>query len=320
MTDLTKVEQVVQDIYDIKIQGATNIAKAAFQILVDELKRQTFTTGGEVKEFLFPAMEMLEKARPTEPMMFNGMAYITSAVNALKVETLLEEVLKTAKNAAQTYLDMISSTAQKAIENGIGILNYGDGVLTHCHSSSAIKTIIANKAGGKDFLVYNTETRPLYQGRKTAKDFLEAWMKITMIVDSSASFILDKDDPFGIDIDAVIVGCDALKLDGSVINKVGSYSICAAAFDNKIPVYIAGNLLKTDIHDDIHIETRPWEEVWPDKPEELEIINFAFDQVPAKFITGIITEFGILKPNELETVVKKEYPWMIEMQSREERH
>lgn len=320
MTDLTKVEQVVQDIYDIKIQGATNIAKAAFQILVDELKRQTFTTGGEVKEFLFPAMEMLEKARPTEPMMFNGMAYITSAVNALKVETLLEEVLKTAKNAAQTYLDMISSTAQKAIENGIGILNYGDGVLTHCHSSSAIKTIIANKAGGKDFLVYNTETRPLYQWRKTAKDFLEAWMKITMIVDSSASFILDKDDPFGIDIDAVIIGCDALKLDGSVINKVGSYSICAAAFDNKIPVYIAGNLLKTDIHDDIHIETRPWEEVWPDKPEELEIINFAFDQVPAKFITGIITEFGILKPNELETVVKKEYPWMIEMQSREERH
>jgi ribose 1,5-bisphosphate isomerase len=69
---------------------------------------------------------------------------------------------------------MIDETAKTAIKNGAGLLEYGDSVLTHCHSSSAIKTIIANKAGGKDFLVYNTETRPLYQGHKTAKDFLEA--------------------------------------------------------------------------------------------------------------------------------------------------
>jgi ribose 1,5-bisphosphate isomerase len=151
---------------------------------------------------------------------------------------------------------MIDDTAQKAIQNGVGILNYGDSVLTHCHSSSAVKTIIANKAGGKDFLVYNTETRPLYQGHKTAKDFLEAGMKITMVVDSSAPFILDRNDPFGLDIDAVIIGCDAIKLNGDIINKVGSYSIAHAAYDNKIPVYIAGNLLKTDVRDSIKIETR----------------------------------------------------------------
>jgi ribose 1,5-bisphosphate isomerase len=115
---------------------------------------------------------------------------------------------------------MIDDTAKKAIQNGIGILDYGDSVLTHCHSSSAIKTIIANKADGNDFLVYNTETRPLYQGHKTAKDFLEAGMKVTMVVDSSAPFILDRDDPFGLDIDAVIIGCDAIKLNGDIINKV----------------------------------------------------------------------------------------------------
>jgi methylthioribose-1-phosphate isomerase len=135
-------------------------------------------------------------------------------------------------------------------------------------------------------------------------------MKITMVVDSSASFILDRNDPFGLDIDAVVIGCDAIKLNGDIINKVGSYSISAAAFDNKIPVYIAGNLLKTDIHDTIQIETRSGVEVRPDKPEGLEIINFAFDQVPAKFITGIITEFGIIKPSEVEKVVEKKYPWM----------
>jgi methylthioribose-1-phosphate isomerase len=104
--------------------------------------------------------------------------------------------------------------------------------------------------------VYNTETRPLYQGHKTAKDFLDAGMKITMVVDSSAPFILDPHNPFGLSINAVIIGCDAIKLNGDVINKVGSYSIVHAAYDNKIPVYIAGNLLKTDVRDSIQIETR----------------------------------------------------------------
>jgi ribose 1,5-bisphosphate isomerase len=161
MADLRKVQQVVQDIYDIKIQGATNIAKSAFQILMDELERQTFTDSIALREFLIPAMHMLEKARPTEPMMFNGMAYITAQI---KDETLpLQTLLPLTTDAVKCYLGMISSTAEKAIQNGVGLLNYGDSVLTHCHSSSAIKTIIANKAGGKDFLVYNTETRPLYQ-------------------------------------------------------------------------------------------------------------------------------------------------------------
>jgi methylthioribose-1-phosphate isomerase len=81
-------------------------------------------------------------------------------------------------------------------------------------------------------------------------------MKITMVVDSSAPFILDRNDPFGLDIDAVIIGCDAIKLNGDIINKVGSYSIAHAAYDNKIPVYVAGNLLKTDVRDSIQIETR----------------------------------------------------------------
>jgi methylthioribose-1-phosphate isomerase len=80
MPDLTKVQQVVQDIYDIKIQGATNIAKSAFQVLIDELERQKFSDGITLREFLFPAMDILEKARPTEPMMFNGMAYIKAKV------------------------------------------------------------------------------------------------------------------------------------------------------------------------------------------------------------------------------------------------
>ncbi|MDR0283184.1 MAG: hypothetical protein LBI53_08115 [Candidatus Peribacteria bacterium] len=102
MADLKRVEQIVQDIYDIKIQGATNIAKSAFRILVDELKRQKFSSCVEVREFMLPAMMMLEKARPTEPMMFNGMAYITDKLDAYK-DSDVNKFLQIAQDTSQTY-------------------------------------------------------------------------------------------------------------------------------------------------------------------------------------------------------------------------
>lgn len=319
MADLKNVEQVVQDIKDIKIQWATNIAKAAFEILFKELKVQKFKSFIEAYEFTKSSMKMLEDARPTEPMLFNGMSYIHAQIQPEVEKADLKSFIKTAVNASETYFNMITDTAEEAIQNGVWIINYGDAVFTYCHSGSAIKTILANKKNWVDFVVYNWETRPLYQWHKTAQDFLDAWVKVTMVTDNAAEFIIDKDNPMWLDINCVVIGCDALKLSGDVINKIWSFGICSTAYHSKIPVYIAGNLLKSDIHNDVHIETRNPKEVWPDKPEELEIINFAFDQIPAKYITGIITEFGIIKPSELKETVKKHYPWMAESKSREER-
>ena len=68
--------------------------------------------------------------------------------------------------------------------------------------------------------------------------------------------------------------------------------------------------MKYDSDGIIPIEIRPQEEIWPNKPKGLKIINFAFDTIPAKYITGIICEFGIIKPNHINKFVKKNYPWL----------
>ena len=319
MANLKNVEQVVQDIKDIKIQWATNIAKSAFEILYKELKAQKFKDFNEAHEFVTNSMKMLEDARPTEPMLFNWMSYIYAKIQPEIEKANLKSFLETTINASETYFNMISETAEQAIKNGTWIIKDGDAVFTYCHSGSAIKTILANRRKWVDFTVYNGETRPLYQWHKTAIDFLEAGVKVIMVTDNAAPFIIDDSDPMWLDINCVVIGCDALKLDWSVINKIWSFGICSTAFHSKIPVYIAWNLLKTDIHDDVHIETRDPKEVWPDKPEWLEIINFAFDQIPAKYITWIITEFWIIKPSELESTVTKNYSWMQKSKSRKER-
>ena len=306
---LVNIAQVVQDIKDIKIQGATNIAKSAFDILITESKNQTFDSSEEFLKFIESAMQMLISARPTEPMLFNGMDYIKSQIATCK-DNLCESIQKTVIESATYYLNLIKETAERAILNGLGIINDGDNVLTHCHSTSAVKTLALHKVKGLKFKVFNTETRPLYQGRKTAKDLIEEWIDVTMVVDGVAPFLMDEESGTDLMMDCVIIGCDAIKLDGGVINKVWSYAVGLSALYANVPVYIAGNLLKVDVHDTIQIEQRHSHEVWEDAPDKVDFLNFAFDKIPPKFIRGIITEFGIIKPREIRSYIEKYYPWM----------
>ena len=306
---LKQVEQVVQDIKDIKIQWATNIAKAAFEIIISESKNQKFSSKEEYLAFVEKAMEILIAARPTEPMLFNGMDYITSEIKKISSENV-EKAEEVVINAAQFYLNLINETAERAVLNGLGIVHDGDNVLTHCHSSSAIKTLKLHKIKGIDFRVYNTETRPLYQWRKTSADLIAAGIDTTMVVDGVAPFLMDESSGTDLMMDCVVIGCDAIKLDGGVINKVGSYSVWLSALYANVPVYIAWNLLKVDVHDKIQIERRESHEVWEETPKGLKVLNFAFDKIPPKFIRGIITEFGIIKPRDIRKTIEKNYPWM----------
>ena len=131
-----------------------------------------------------------------------------------------------------------------------------------------------------------------------------------MITDDSAPFFVDNLYESDIDIDMVIIGSDAIKMDGSVYNKVGSFAIALAARHSKIPVYVVGSLTKIDTENTIKIEQRPGKELRSEAPKGLQILNYAFDMVPAKFIAGIITEYGIIRPKDIKKIVKKQYPRM----------
>ena len=83
------------------------------------------------------------------------------------------------------------------------------------------------------------------------------------------------------------------------------------AKQEKVPIYIAAPLLKFYPYSKIKIEQRSPTEIWPRAPKKLKIINFAFDSIPAKYISGIICEAGIIKPTALKQTVKRLYPWLL---------
>lgn len=175
-----------------------------------------------------------------------------------------------------------------------------------------VKVLTTARDKNKKIHVYNTETRPLYQGRKTSADLLKAGVPDTMITDDAAPFFVDNEYDNHVHIHKVFLGSDCIRTNGDTMNKVGSFAIGLSAWHSGVPLYIVGSLLKVDTTGTIGIEKRSGTELRPEAPAGLDILNYAFDLVPAKCITGIITEFGVIRPENLFNEVKKHYPWMVE--------
>ena len=306
---LVNIQKVADDIKSIKIQWATPLAKAALEVMINEIKTKKFKTIKELELFVKAGAKLLIQARSTEPMLFNGMkCWLVVLQNDIQeVKKLQTMILKSLK----MYLLDIQWEEKLRPKIGAKIIKSGYHIMTHCHSSSVVKVITTARDQGKKIQVYNTETRPLYQGRKTSVDLIKAGVPDTMITDDSAPFFTDNLYESDVNIDVVIIGSDCIKLNGDVYNKIGSFAIAMSARHSGIPVYIVGSLTKVDTEWKVKIETRPGKEVRPDAPKWLEIINYAFDMIPAKFITWIITEYGIIKPREIKKYVKTYYPWMM---------
>ena len=256
-----RFNKIVNGIKNVKIQGASNIAKAAlnaYKLLPNK-----------------NAKRILLNSRPTEPMM--------------------EKVLKMAeKSSSKEILKHFNYAQEKINTHILKLIKNNEIIFTHCHSTNVVKALIYMHKKGKKFEIYATETRPLYQGRKTAKELRKAGIKVTMFVDSAFAIAIEKDGSKDrIYSTKILLGADALLKKG-IINKVGSKTIAELSRLHKIPVYVVADSWKFT-NKKIPIEQRPLNEIWDKAPKSIKIKNPAFEFVPKKYIKGIITEFGFMK-------------------------
>ncbi len=276
---------VVNDIKNLKIQGASEIAKAAVIDLNSCGNRLRSKTRDDFIEELEVRAEKLKGARPTEPALQNC---VNSAMSKMK-RSKSTEMLKLKKELfmhCKEEVLRIKTYMKKIEEFGVSVIPENSIVLTHCHSHNVVN--ILKKAD--PVKVFATETRPRFQGRLTAKEISSAGIETEQIVDDAVADVMKQ-------VDLVIIGADAITKDG-VVNKVGSKMIAEIAFDYKRPLYVAASTLK--IIDKIDIEVRDSSEVWKDAPKNIKIKNYAFDVVPYKHITKIITEKGLKTPKQIK--------------------
>lgn len=311
------IDKVARDIKSIKIQGATNIAKMSISALFDFSKK--FKSESK-KEFLSEIKKNGRKlawARPDEPLNQNLLALIIAKSKNDKSVDIKEKVANFQKYCVET-LGLISRNEELVTANGVKLVGniYAKGkkrinIFTHCNSSSVFKIIFGAHKSGIPLKVYDSETRPRFQGRIMAKNLAKAGIDVTMMTDSAAPFVISKNNPDGISIDLIIIGVDFISKDGAILNKIGSYSLALAAKNAGVPFYAATSLLKVgkDVgsYREIEIEKRDPTELWQKFLKGVRTINYAFDTVPPEYLSGLITEFGVLKPKDVNEITMKNY-------------
>jgi methylthioribose-1-phosphate isomerase len=191
---------------------------------------------------------------------------------------------------------------------GAGLMPEEGGVLTHCNAGAlatcgygtALGVIRSAVAEGRKLHVYADETRPFLQGaRLTAWELMHDGIRTTVLCDNMAASRMRAGK-----IQAVVVGADRIAANGDVANKIGTYGVAVLAKEHGIPFYVAAPWSTIDLNtatgDAIPIEERAAVEVTHHggkqlTPNGVGIENPAFDVTPAKYVTAIITERGVLR-------------------------
>jgi translation initiation factor eIF-2B subunit alpha/methylthioribose-1-phosphate isomerase len=163
---------------------------------------------------------------------------------------------------------------------------------------------------GKDIFVFVDETRPRLQGaRLTAWELWNEDIPYSLIADNAAGHFMQRGE-----IDLVIVGGDRIAKNGDAANKIGTYEKAVVAKENGIPFYVAapattfdfslekGELIPIEERDEIEVLRIGSQNI---AGENTKARNPAFDFTPFKFITGYITEIGVLKAERLSDLKKR---------------
>lgn len=305
--------QLCHAIKNLVVRGAPAIGvSAAYGVVLAAIEAKEYTDTVETfTNYIKSAIDDLSRTRPTAVNLF-------WALN--RMENKFDELLQDESEGADGLINSLLLEAHKMYDEdieanmnmgkfGSELVTKNSGILTHCNAGAlatagygtALGVIRRAHSDGKNIHVYIDETRPLLQGaRLTAWEMVKEGIPSTLITDNMAAYAMRLGK-----INMVIFGADRIAANGDVANKIGSYSISLLAKEHGIPVYVAAPLSTIDINiksgDDIPIEERDKEEVRTlygvqTAPSSVDVFNPAFDVTPNKYITGIITELGILRP------------------------
>src|SRR3972149_1424710 len=295
-------------IKSMEIRGAGKISRAAAAELRDLAYRMNTDDIDEFNENMRAGAELLVSTRPTAVSLPNAVR----AVMRYKGESV-DEVRTNIKKLADEFITNSENAVKRIGEIGAKRVRDGDTIMTHCNSAAAISIMAAAHAQGKDITVIATESRPRLQGHLTIRQLDRLGIKTALIVDSAVRYFMKE-------VSLVVMGADAVTVNGSVINKIGTSQLAMAAHEARKNVIIAAETYKfspkTLLGELVEIEERDSSEViLKEKLESLpnvRVRNPAFDVTPREYIDLICTEVGAIPPEMAYIIIKDFLGYVIE--------
>lgn len=310
--DCRDYHEVADAIRELKVRGAPAIGVTAALGIALGAQSVNETDYRSFSRTVLSICDQLAATRPTAVNLFWAIERMKR-----KLDSLQSRPIPWIKQAliveAQAILDEDIELCRAMGRHGAELIKDGQTVLTHCNAGAlatagygtALGVIRAAWEQGKKINVIADETRPVLQGsRLTAWELMQDRIPVTLITDNMAGSLMRQGK-----IHLCVVGADRVAANGDVANKIGTYSVAVLAKAHGIPFYVAAPYstidLKTKSGADIPIEQRNPLEVTtihgshPVAPDGVAVYNPAFDVTPAELITGIVTERGVFKPQEL---------------------
>lgn len=310
--ELEGLKDVYEAIITLKVRGAPAIGIAAAYGLAREAQSYKTNNMIDFLEILKRDATYLGESRPTAVNLvwaLDRLLKVTSQVESVSVakQLLIEEAMRIHKEDEESCRN-IGDFALSLLEDKTKVMTICNaGSIATAKYGTALAPFHLGKERGKEFEVFACETRPIFQGgRLTVWELQQSDVDVTLITDSMAAHTIGAKG-----IEAIIVGADRITKNGDTANKIGTLNLAILASVYGIPFYVAAPSSTFDLSIDngegIPIEERKAEEIISinDKaiaPSNTKVFNPAFDVTPAKYITAIITEKGIIYPDYIENI------------------
>ena len=302
------LQDAIDAIVNLKVRGAPLIGIFAAYAIVQVIRSLDIDEIERIREIGLSSINELRKTRPTAVNLFHSLERMERIIKnpeikdkSSLVDLLMREAIKIEKEEAES--------CEKMAQYGVSLLPERAKVMTICntgylatnHIGTALGVIYKGYEQGKIEKVFALETRPVLQGaRLTTWELLENGIRPVLITDNSAAFVMKKEK-----IDAIFVGADRIARNGDTANKIGTYMLAVLAKEHGVPFYVVAPTSSIDpavgSGEEINIEERNKREVIfvgekQIAPDEVDVLNYAFDVTPCNFISAIITEEGIFYP------------------------
>ena len=302
----TTHQQVADVIRNMVVRGAPAIGVAAAMGIALGVKNSKAENAADLKQDFDQICEAIRQTRPTAVNLFWAIRRMQEKFETLRSRPIAQIQEALIEESQRMHAEDIAAN-QAMGRHGATLMPSSGGVLTHCNAGAlatagygtALGVIRAAIEAGKKIHVYADETRPFLQGsRLTAWELMKDNIPTTVISDNMAGVMMQQGK-----IGAIVVGADRIAANGDVANKIGTYTVAVLAKEHGIPFYVAAPWSTVDLQtatgDGIPIEQRDAREVTHANgrqmtPNGVGIENPAFDVTPARYVTAIITERGVI--------------------------
>ncbi|MFX1277830.1 MAG: hypothetical protein ACFFA3_00330 [Promethearchaeota archaeon] len=296
--DKKNLELLLEALRRNNSSGANEIVKEALKIIkvrLDLIENSNM----DITEEIHLLLKKIIDTRPTMAPLINVVGFLLNNLTIITKRSFENKIKQLQKNQIEKNKDLERNFNKFLHERKKDLKK----IMLISYSSTIFNLLKKNKDFELELFVL--ESRPLLEGRKTAK-FLSKYFKTTLIIDAAMGKFLEQTD-------LVLIGTDSILRDGSIINKIGSYPLTVLSKLKNIDVFVVGDSLKYNLRShygyEILIEEKLSSEVFDiNEDTNIDVLNYYFEVIPSEYISGIISDLGILSIQEFTERVKNLLP------------